>query len=165
MMKGRAEDGFLINIETTLRDSIKSFPYARSNLFQQLVRVLSKTKIGDEPSALSAITQNLNGIQSADFSESCATCGESNVSNKCSLCKMVRYCGPTCQKLHWSAHKKVCAKLKLRHDQEEAAKAANEAAEALACMQELDLGEDGQCCGGGGGEGGGEGENLDVIDK
>ena len=29
---------------------------------------------------------------------------------KCGRCKLVSYCGPVCQKAHWKAHKKVCAK-------------------------------------------------------
>lgn len=116
LVRGRSADGFLVNIETVLRNSIKSFPYAKSNIFQQLVKTLSKVEIGKEPSALSAITQSLNGIQSADFSECCECCGERHSMNKCSVCKSVRYCSLKCQKLHWSTHKSFCKELKKQYD-------------------------------------------------
>ena len=116
LIKGRAGDGFLLGIEMLIRNSIKSFPYSQSNVFQQLVKLLSKVQIGNEPSAISAITQSLYGIQSADFSESCVCCGERHSINKCSVCKMVRYCNKTCQKLHWTTHKLFCSELKKKSE-------------------------------------------------
>merc|ERR1719430_2981835 len=37
----------------------------------------------------------------------CKRCGKEGVS-RCSLCKIERYCGATCQGLDWPQHKKVC---------------------------------------------------------
>lgn len=140
LLKGRPEDGFLVNIETLLRDCIKSFPYSQSNIFQQLVRVLSKVHIGNEPSALSTITQSLNGIQSADFSECCVCCGEPQIVNKCSVCKMVRYCELRCQKLHWSTHKQFCREMKKQFEiMQEEKKKAKESEQSENCIQEPDL--------------------------
>jgi len=111
LLKGRDEDGFPLNAEQLLRDSIRSFPYAQSNVFQQIVKTLSSIAVGTEPSALSVITQSINGMQSADFSESCVCCGERDSVKKCSKCKVARYCDAPCQKLHWSNHKRFCARL------------------------------------------------------
>jgi hypothetical protein len=47
----------------------------------------------------------------------CAVCGELPVGNllACSQCKVLSYCGPTCQKLHWKRgeHKQTCKFLML----------------------------------------------------
>lgn len=40
----------------------------------------------------------------------CSTCGEEKPDKKCSKCKQVQYCDRECQRLHWFAHKKVCAR-------------------------------------------------------
>lgn len=40
----------------------------------------------------------------------CSTCGEEKPDKKCSKCKLVQYCDRECQRLHWFAHKKVCAR-------------------------------------------------------
>lgn len=116
LLKGRSEDGFLLNMEMLFRNSIKSFPYASSQIFRQLVRTLSQTNIGDHPSALEAVTQSLLGVQSADFSHCCVTCSEADITNKCSGCKMVLYCDAVCQKLHWSTHKLFCKELKKEYE-------------------------------------------------
>ncbi|XP_065674225.1 ankyrin repeat and MYND domain-containing protein 2 isoform X2 [Hydra vulgaris] len=112
LVKGRSSDGFAIGTETLLRDSLKSFPYASSNVFQQLIKILSSVPVGGSPSAITAITQSINGLQSADFTECCSCCGNRRSFNKCSSCKMVRYCNQSCQKLHWGTHKKFCERLK-----------------------------------------------------
>ncbi len=39
----------------------------------------------------------------------CAYCGKP-AANICSKCKKTRYCGESCQGLHWSAHKMQCKK-------------------------------------------------------
>lgn len=115
MLRGRPEDGFMMAVETMLREAVKSFPYAQSNLFQQVVRSLSPVTPGNEPLAISVLTQAINGMQSADFSECCSCCGDRHCTSKCSACKMVRYCNASCQKLHWSNHKQLCAKLKIQY--------------------------------------------------
>ena len=38
---------------------------------------------------------------------SCAHCGAA-ASQKCSGCRLVRYCGPQCQRHHWPQHRRVC---------------------------------------------------------
>lgn len=40
----------------------------------------------------------------------CSTCGEEKPDKKCSKCKQVQYCDRECQRLHWFAHKKLCAR-------------------------------------------------------
>jgi len=56
-------------------------------------------------------------MQSADFSECCTCCGDRHIFNKCSACKMVRYCNARCQKLHWSAHKNFCKLLREQYEE------------------------------------------------
>ena len=41
----------------------------------------------------------------------CADCGKNgNDLKACTACKLVKYCDATCQKAHWSKHKKECKK-------------------------------------------------------
>ena len=40
-------------------------------------------------------------------SKLCAVCGKPGVSS-CSACRREFYCGPTCQRSHWSEHKREC---------------------------------------------------------
>ena len=43
----------------------------------------------------------------------CAACGfQAAGLQLCRLCKVARYCGPTCQKLHWTKHKRLCRLLR-----------------------------------------------------
>jgi hypothetical protein len=45
-----------------------------------------------------------------DFREFCAnSCGNSEQLKKCAGCGSVSYCGKSCQKMHWKAHKQLCA--------------------------------------------------------
>jgi hypothetical protein len=39
---------------------------------------------------------------------SCALCNNDKAPFQCSQCKTTHYCGVSCQKLDWKAHKKVC---------------------------------------------------------
>ena len=39
---------------------------------------------------------------------SCALCNNDKAPFQCSQCKSTHYCGVSCQKLDWKAHKKVC---------------------------------------------------------
>jgi len=104
--------------EKFLRESIRSFPYKESSLIQQMVTILSRTQMGDHPSALYVITSCLNGQrlnQSFETNESeskkaileCETCKKKSDDAKwCTHCKKVAYCDQFCQKLDWSWHKK-----------------------------------------------------------
>lgn len=38
----------------------------------------------------------------------CGWCQSSDTSASCGRCKMVRYCGKSCQRAHWKEHKKTC---------------------------------------------------------
>ena len=43
----------------------------------------------------------------------CAACGIKAAGLQlCGLCKVARYCGPTCQKHHWTKHKRLCRLLR-----------------------------------------------------
>ncbi|RWS25457.1 ankyrin repeat and MYND domain-containing protein 2-like protein [Leptotrombidium deliense] len=65
-IKGRDSDSFPIGLETFLRQTIRDFPYRDSALFIQLVRTLSTVEIGDEPSALTILSQTVNGQKGFD---------------------------------------------------------------------------------------------------
>ncbi|KAK3733096.1 hypothetical protein QZH41_017437, partial [Actinostola sp. cb2023] len=73
---------------------------------------------GNEPTALTILTQAINGIQSADFSKCCTVCGENKSVKRCAPCKKVGYCSIDCQKIHWSTHKKHCKRLAEEYKQE-----------------------------------------------
>ncbi|KAG1701331.1 Ankyrin repeat and MYND domain-containing protein 2 [Nymphon striatum] len=108
----KEEDGFPVGLERFLRTSIREFPYHDRVVFQQLVRTLAPVSIGDEPSAYSILLSAINGQRALTDSDlSCATCGDSKASKKCSACKAVQYCDQSCQKLHWFTHKQACPKL------------------------------------------------------
>jgi hypothetical protein len=112
-LKGRVEDAFPIHLEQFLRQSIREFPHRDCTLLIQLVKTLSPVKIGEEPSAVSILLQNINGQKGfEEDSAVCSTCGEPCPTKKCSQCKKVQYCDQKCQKLHWFSHKHVCLKLK-----------------------------------------------------
>ena len=42
-------------------------------------------------------------------SSGCSACGSPEAPVRCSRCKSVAYCHKSCQKSHWSVHKRVCA--------------------------------------------------------
>uniref|UniRef100_UPI00358DFBDE ankyrin repeat and MYND domain-containing protein 2 isoform X2 n=1 Tax=Myxine glutinosa TaxID=7769 RepID=UPI00358DFBDE len=110
-MKGREVDGFPLMQERFIRDAIKRFPRPEAGLLQQLVRTIAPIEMGHEPTALSVLTQAVTGQVGMLDAEVCATCGEHGASSRCSACKRVVYCGPSCQKLHWFTHKLLCASL------------------------------------------------------
>lgn len=108
-LKPRQSDGFPLLLEQLLRQSIREFPYHESALFQQLVRTLANVEIGSEPSAVSILSQAINGQKGFDEdSQVCGACAEPNPSKRCSQCKQMSYCDVECQRLHWSSHKKFC---------------------------------------------------------
>ncbi|XP_050992764.1 ankyrin repeat and MYND domain-containing protein 2 [Labeo rohita] len=108
LLKGRDGDGFPQYQEKFIRDCIRKFPYCEATLLQQLVRSIAPVEIGNDPTAFSVLTQALTGQMVLMDTEYCATCGERGADKKCSFCKMVVYCGPTCQRLHWFTHKRQC---------------------------------------------------------
>lgn len=99
---------------------------------------------GNDPTALSVLTQAITGQVGFMDAEFCTTCGEKGAQKRCSICKTVRdgrlnspnapgdeiktffslfqviYCGQTCQKMHWFTHKKVCKKLQEQREKQEA---------------------------------------------
>ncbi|XP_067268453.1 ankyrin repeat and MYND domain-containing protein 2-like [Chanodichthys erythropterus] len=108
LLKGRDGDGFPQYQEKFIRDCIRKFPYCEATLLQQLVRSIAPVEIGNDPTAISVLTQALTGQMVLMDTEYCATCGERGANKKCSFCKMVVYCGQTCQRLHWFTHKRQC---------------------------------------------------------
>ncbi|CAG2109483.1 unnamed protein product [Medioppia subpectinata] len=108
-LKGRESDGFPVFLEQLLRQSIREYPYHECALFQQLIRTLSTVEIGSEPSALSILSQAINGQKGFDDeSLVCSTCGDTTPTKRCSKCRQTSYCNIDCQRLHWSSHKKLC---------------------------------------------------------
>ncbi|KAB7502920.1 Ankyrin repeat and MYND domain-containing protein 2 [Armadillidium nasatum] len=106
---GKASDGFQEHLEFYVRDAIKAFPYVEMPLFLQVVRNVHG-KSG-ESWALDVLHGVINGPKGFDDGITCFTCGLENKNvKKCAKCKSVQYCNKTCQRLHWSSHKKVCAK-------------------------------------------------------
>lgn len=93
-----------------MRESIRKFPYPECALVQQMVTILSKVPIGTFPSALSVITDCVNGQnlnECSSMSKVCATCLSKQGDLKlCSHCKKVSYCDQFCQRMHWPLHKK-----------------------------------------------------------
>ncbi|XP_051966028.1 ankyrin repeat and MYND domain-containing protein 2-like isoform X2 [Xyrauchen texanus] len=120
LLKGRDSDGFLVFQEKFIRECIRKFPYCDATLLQQLVRSIAPVEIGNDPTALSVLTQAITGqvgFMDADF---CTSCGEKGADKRCSICKMVIYCDQACQKMHWFTHKKVCKMLKEQREEHEA---------------------------------------------
>ncbi|XP_031633079.1 ankyrin repeat and MYND domain-containing protein 2 [Contarinia nasturtii] len=100
--------GQLEYIESTVRECVREFPFRESTVFKQvLVQLTSK----DALPALDVIRGSINGQRGfVDDITYCSTCGEEKPDKKCSKCKQVQYCDRECQRLHWFAHKKVCAR-------------------------------------------------------
>ncbi|MFT7805319.1 ankyrin repeat and MYND domain-containing protein 2 [Arapaima gigas] len=136
LLKGRDGDGFPQYQEKFIRECIRKFPYCDSTLLQQLVRSIAPVEIGNDPTAFSVLTQAITGQVGFMDAEFCTTCGEKGAEKRCSVCKMVVYCGQTCQKLHWFTHKKVCKKLQEQRGKQEA-----KAAELKAKQKEADNAE------------------------
>ncbi|XP_066245354.1 ankyrin repeat and MYND domain-containing protein 2 [Euwallacea similis] len=103
------KDDHLELMDAFLKECIREFPFRDSTLFRQMVTTLS----GDEaPSALFVINSVINGQRGfVDNIPYCNTCGEEKPAKKCSKCKVVQYCDRNCQRLHWTWHKKSCARL------------------------------------------------------
>lgn len=109
------KNGFPIVLEKLLHQDVKEYPYVECGMFRQLVRTLAPVKIGEEPSAITIISEVVNGQRGLDNSIACFTCGEPGAEKKCSACKSVYYCSKNCQKLHWFTHKTICSDLKVKY--------------------------------------------------
>ncbi|XP_056458886.1 ankyrin repeat and MYND domain-containing protein 2-like [Gadus chalcogrammus] len=139
LLKGREGDGFPVFQEKFVRECVRKFPYSDATLLQQLVRSIAPVEIGNDPTAISVLTQAITGqvgFMDADF---CTTCGEKGAEKRCSICKTVIYCDQTCQKMHWFTHKKVCKTFqeeREKHEEEAAVLRQQQSAEA---MQNLSL--------------------------
>ncbi|XP_061675563.1 ankyrin repeat and MYND domain-containing protein 2a isoform X2 [Syngnathoides biaculeatus] len=149
LLKGRDSDGFPVFQEKFIRECVRKFPYSEATLLQQLVRSIAPVSIGNDPTALSVLTQAITGQVGFMDAEFCTSCGEKGAQKRCSICKMVIYCGQACQKLHWFTHKKVCKKLQEEREQRQAqsdqvkedTEALEEASESL---KQLDVDADGE---------------------
>ncbi|CAJ0964602.1 unnamed protein product [Ranitomeya imitator] len=146
LLKGREGDCFPVFQEKFIRESIRKFPYCETTLLQQLVRSIAPVEIvrvllgvGNighialnsslaaaesdpmdlTPQRFSVLTQAITGQVGFVDAEFCTTCGEKGADKRCSVCKLVIYCGQKCQKLHWFAHKKVCNILKEKREKQE----------------------------------------------
>ncbi|XP_062898368.1 ankyrin repeat and MYND domain-containing protein 2a isoform X2 [Mobula hypostoma] len=120
LLKGRDSDGFPTYQEKFIRECIRKFPWCEATLLQQLVRTIAPVEIGNDPTALSVMTQIITGQVGFVDAEFCTVCGEKGADKRCSICKMVIYCNQNCQKMHWFTHKKVCKKLKETREKQEA---------------------------------------------
>uniref|UniRef100_A0A4W5NET1 Ankyrin repeat and MYND domain containing 2a n=1 Tax=Hucho hucho TaxID=62062 RepID=A0A4W5NET1_9TELE len=120
LLKGRDSDGFPLFQEKFIRECIRKFPYCDATLLQQLVRSIAPVEIGNDPTAISVLTQAITGQVGFMDAEFCTTCGEKGAEKRCSICKMVIYCAPACQKMHWFTHKKVCKQLQEQREKHEA---------------------------------------------
>ncbi|CAG9759493.1 unnamed protein product [Ceutorhynchus assimilis] len=103
------KDDNLDFMDAFLKECIREFPFRESTLFRQMVTTLSGTQA---PSALYVVNSVINGQRGfIDQIPHCNTCGEEKPAKKCSKCKVVQYCDRNCQRLHWTWHKKSCARL------------------------------------------------------
>ncbi|XP_051921850.1 ankyrin repeat and MYND domain-containing protein 2a [Hippocampus zosterae] len=142
LLKGRDSDGFPVYQEKFIRECVRKFPYCDATLLQQLVRSIAPVSIGNDPTALSVLTQAITGQVGFMDAEFCTTCGDKGAQKRCSICKMVTYCGQACQKLHWFTHKKVCKKLEEQREQHQAqsnqiSEESESVDEALESMKQL----------------------------
>ncbi|XP_056374857.1 ankyrin repeat and MYND domain-containing protein 2 [Hyla sarda] len=154
LLKGRDGDCFTVYQEKFIRESIRKFPYCEATLLQQLVRSIAPVEVGSDPTAFSVLTQAITGQVGFVDAEFCTTCGEKGADKRCSVCKLVIYCGQNCQKLHWFTHKKVCKILKEKREkqeleaakekrrQEKLAEKEHTSAESSAVQEKKDEGDD-----------------------
>ncbi|CAG02740.1 unnamed protein product [Tetraodon nigroviridis] len=88
LLKGRDSDGFPVFQEKFVRECIRKFPFCDTTLLQQLVRSIAPVEIGNDPTALSVLTQAITGQVGFMDAEFCTTCGEKGAQKRCSACKM-----------------------------------------------------------------------------
>ncbi|PIO69992.1 MYND finger [Teladorsagia circumcincta] len=76
-----------------------------------MVKAMSKTPLGDRPTAFEYIVQGLFGQRLLMVSKFCGTCGAFTAKKRCSKCKLC-YCSVDCQKFDWPIHKLCCESIK-----------------------------------------------------
>lgn len=118
--------GFPEGLERLLRQIVRSYPFQENAIFQQLVQTLSTVEIGDEPSALSILSQAIIGKGPDSETDACYTCGELSPDKRCSKCKVAMYCDVTCQRLHWNVHKLSCDQLLAQYKRDQLAEAEHQ---------------------------------------
>ncbi|KAG7246078.1 hypothetical protein CRUP_024277, partial [Coryphaenoides rupestris] len=64
---------------------------------------------GNDPTAISVLTQAITGQVGFMDAEFCTTCGEKGAEKRCSICKT----------MHWFTHKKVCKTLLQEREKQE----------------------------------------------
>lgn len=95
-------------LDRLILECIMKFPYTQSAIFKTMTFALSK-RGQDDLNALNILTQSLNGPRMFSTpAEACIVCSGTEKTKRCSRCKSVYYCGPSCQRVDWFQHKKVC---------------------------------------------------------
>ncbi|CAL8129697.1 unnamed protein product [Orchesella dallaii] len=102
-------------LDRELRECVKSFPFIKTAVMQQLVANLAQLQIGEDPGAWSVIKSVVNGHKGFQDNDPCATCGEESNTKKCARCHYDGYCDQECQLVHWFVHKKYCKQKAAEH--------------------------------------------------
>ena len=66
------------------------------------------------------LAETHDGFLADDFDRRCAGCKRIFLGGdyqSCAGCRVAKYCDRECQKVHWKAHKKICAALQKEHIQ------------------------------------------------
>ncbi|XP_050095972.1 ankyrin repeat and MYND domain-containing protein 2 [Anopheles aquasalis] len=103
------KDGTPDYLDALIRECVREFPFRDCTLFRQVVaQMTNKENVAAPLDIVSTAINGQRGFQATvPF---CSSCGEEKPDKKCSKCKAVQYCDRQCQRLHWFAHKKVCAR-------------------------------------------------------
>lgn len=66
--------------------------------------------LGERGARLHNWGSNVNVQRAAAKSRTCASCGKKDGAQlkKCAGCKVLRFCGPECQREFWPKHKAAC---------------------------------------------------------
>eukprot|EP00941_MAST-03F_sp_MAST-3F-sp1_P005933 g5933.t1 len=80
-------------------------------------KIVSNSNSGDKNSLVQCDLKKSKGSNSELIR--CSACGRFNALNRCSRCKVLRYCGKSCQLSHWEFHKNYCKKVQLNTNDEE----------------------------------------------
>ncbi|PAA93952.1 hypothetical protein BOX15_Mlig026372g1, partial [Macrostomum lignano] len=115
--------------EELIRRVLREYPYTESNLLRTMIRSLASSRLGCRPTAVSVLNGAVNGQQFFADQDACEVCDKFIGCRHCAGCRVVKYCGPRCQRLNWPVHKPECAKLRQQRLKDEANN-ASDAAEA-----------------------------------
>lgn len=97
-----------LQLDRFIVECLMKFPYTQLAIFKTMTFALTKRDSSDL-NAYAILTQSLNGPRMfGHAAEACSICGELDKNKRCSKCKTVYYCGPSCQRIDWFQHKKVC---------------------------------------------------------